>query len=87
MRGIVELGHNLELEIVAEGIERAEQWHALRDMGCDLVQGYLLARPQGPERINALLASVTPVGASAPAKDYRLLSSDGLLGNLGPAHA
>ncbi len=87
VRGIVELGHNLDLEIVAEGIERAEQWRALREMGCDLMQGYLLARPQGPERIDALLSSVTPVAASAPAKDYRLLSSDGLLGHLGPATA
>ena len=48
VRGIIELGHNLDLEIVGEGIERAEQWHALREMGCDLVQGYPAGPPAGP---------------------------------------
>ena len=59
VRGIIELGHNLNLEIVGEGIERPEQWHALREMRCDMVQGYLLARPQGPERIEKLLQEQT----------------------------
>jgi predicted signal transduction protein with EAL and GGDEF domain len=87
VRGIIELGRNLDLEIVGEGVERVEQWHALRDMGCDVVQGYLFARPQGPERIDALLGNVTSVAGSAPARDYHLLSSYGLFGNLGPATA
>ena len=55
MRGIIELGHNLDLDVVAEGVERPEQLDALQEMGCDLVQGFLLARPQGPERIEELL--------------------------------
>ncbi len=55
VRGIIELGHNLELEIVGEGIERPEQWHALREMGCDMAQGFLMARPQSAERIETLL--------------------------------
>ncbi len=46
--GIIELGHNLGLDVVAEGIERPEQLEALKGMGCDRVQGFLLARPQGP---------------------------------------
>src|SRR5204862_6361723 len=54
VRGILELGHNHELEVVAEGIERPEQWTTLQEMGCDLAQGFLLARPQGPERLEAL---------------------------------
>jgi diguanylate cyclase (GGDEF)-like protein/PAS domain S-box-containing protein len=58
VRGIVELGHNLELEVVAEGVERTDQWEALRAMGCDLVQGYLLARPQGTERMEQLVADI-----------------------------
>ncbi|HUF07243.1 MAG TPA: EAL domain-containing protein [Candidatus Binatia bacterium] len=42
---IVSLGQRLGLQIVAEGVERAEQADRLRLMGCDLAQGYLFARP------------------------------------------
>lgn len=83
VRGIVELGHNLDLEIVAEGIERSEQWDALSEVGCDLGQGYLLARPQGAERIDVLLGNVAPVAASGTPTECRVLTSDGLLGNIG----
>ncbi len=55
VRGIVELGHRLDLDVVAEGVERQEQLDALKEMGCDRVQGFLLARPQGPKRIEELL--------------------------------
>jgi diguanylate cyclase (GGDEF)-like protein/PAS domain S-box-containing protein len=42
---VVALGKTLELDIVAEGIEFPEQWETLRDLGCDLGQGYHFARP------------------------------------------
>ncbi len=42
---IVALGHSLDLEIVAEGVETPEQLAHLRRLGCDLVQGYLIGRP------------------------------------------
>lgn len=42
---IVALGHSLDLEIVAEGVETPEQLDHLRRLGCDLVQGYLIGRP------------------------------------------
>ena len=42
---IVSLGESLRLEIVAEGIEQAEQRDALRALGCALGQGYYFARP------------------------------------------
>lgn len=44
------LGRALDLEILAEGIERQEQLEWLRDRGCDLGQGYLLGRPVPLER-------------------------------------
>jgi len=47
---IVQLGRNLGLQVVAEGVEDAESWEALRALGCDLVQGYYLSRPQ-PEAV------------------------------------
>ncbi len=45
LRTIVKLGHGLGLTVTAEGIENAKQLATLRDLGCDLAQGYLLDRP------------------------------------------
>jgi diguanylate cyclase (GGDEF)-like protein/PAS domain S-box-containing protein len=42
---VVGLGESLHLDVVAEGIEYDDQWTALRDLGCDLGQGFLFARP------------------------------------------
>jgi diguanylate cyclase (GGDEF)-like protein len=42
---IVDLGHNLGLRVVAEGVEDAETLEALADSGCDVAQGYLISRP------------------------------------------
>ena len=39
------MGHNLSMEVVAEGIEDANTLRTLKDMGCDLAQGYHIARP------------------------------------------
>jgi diguanylate cyclase (GGDEF)-like protein/PAS domain S-box-containing protein len=54
-RGILTLGQTLGLEVVAEGIETAEQLAALRELGCQLGQGYFFARPLGPAAVDALL--------------------------------
>ncbi len=45
VRSVIDLGHNLSLRVVGEGIEDAEVLAALRAGGCDLAQGFLLARP------------------------------------------
>jgi diguanylate cyclase (GGDEF)-like protein len=45
VRSSIELGHNLGLAVVAEGVEDEETLRALSDLGCDVVQGYHLARP------------------------------------------
>jgi diguanylate cyclase len=45
MRSIVELGHQLELRVVAEGVEDATTLGAVGSIGCDVVQGYHFARP------------------------------------------
>ncbi len=43
--GIINLGHALELAVMAEGVESEAQLALLRELGCDTVQGYLLSRP------------------------------------------
>ena len=53
-RTIVQVGHDLGIEIVAEGIERPEQLELLRAMGCGLGQGYLVARPMTAHRIESM---------------------------------
>jgi EAL domain-containing protein (putative c-di-GMP-specific phosphodiesterase class I) len=45
VRAVIELAHGLDLKVTAEGVETAEQLGILRAMGCDLIQGYLLAHP------------------------------------------
>jgi diguanylate cyclase (GGDEF)-like protein/PAS domain S-box-containing protein len=56
-RTIVQVGHDLGIEIVAEGIERPEQLELLRAMGCGLGQGYLVARPMTAQGIESLSLS------------------------------
>jgi diguanylate cyclase len=45
VRSTIELGHNLGLQVVAEGIESQEIHDALRDLGCDIGQGFHIGRP------------------------------------------
>jgi EAL domain-containing protein (putative c-di-GMP-specific phosphodiesterase class I) len=42
---MVELGHQLDLHVVAEGVEDDASWNLLLDLGCDEAQGYLFSRP------------------------------------------
>lgn len=41
----IELAHKLHIECVAEGVETAEDWNALKSLGCDTAQGYFVAKP------------------------------------------
>lgn len=54
-RSAVELGRNLGLEVVAEGVETAEAWEELRNIGCDVAQGYFVARPMPPGDLPLLM--------------------------------
>jgi diguanylate cyclase (GGDEF)-like protein/PAS domain S-box-containing protein len=56
---IIHLGHALKMRIIAEGIEDEPQAAQLREMHCDMGQGYLFARPVPPERVPHLLAIST----------------------------
>jgi predicted signal transduction protein with EAL and GGDEF domain len=55
VRSTIELGRNLGLEVVAEGVETQEAWDALREQGCTLAQGYLISRPLPAEELAGLL--------------------------------
>ena len=48
-KGIINMGHELGMSIVAEGVEEANQLKFLQDIGCDVIQGYLTGRPMTVE--------------------------------------
>jgi diguanylate cyclase (GGDEF)-like protein/PAS domain S-box-containing protein len=54
---IIALGTSLSLDVVAEGIELPEQIVSLRDLGCDLGQGFLFAKPMNQEALVAYLVN------------------------------
>jgi len=45
VRSLIDLAHNLELTVVAEGVENAEILAALKHLGCDIAQGFHIGRP------------------------------------------
>ena len=49
----IAMAHQLELEVVAEGIETQAQWELLAELGCDVAQGYLVARPMPGDQLVA----------------------------------
>jgi diguanylate cyclase (GGDEF)-like protein len=53
---VVNLAHTLGMEVVAEGVETTEQAALLKEMGCDLAQGFLFSKPLPPEEVPFLLA-------------------------------
>jgi diguanylate cyclase (GGDEF)-like protein len=48
VRSTIDLGHNLGLQVVAEGVEDAAVWEMLRALGCDDAQGYFMSKPLEP---------------------------------------
>ncbi len=60
VRSIIDLAGNLGLRVVAEGVETMSTWEALRDMGCDIAQGYVISRPLPAAQLGAWLETVTP---------------------------
>jgi EAL domain-containing protein (putative c-di-GMP-specific phosphodiesterase class I) len=53
-QAVVALGRTLGLRVVAEGIETTEQWDYLRNLGCDLGQGFLMSKPLPAEELEAV---------------------------------
>ena len=66
LRGVVALGAELGVEVVAEGVETVEQLTAVRAAGCRLVQGYLVGRPAPSDQWQRVPEVLRP-GAAADA--------------------
>ncbi|SHH93156.1 putative bifunctional diguanylate cyclase/phosphodiesterase [Streptomyces sp. 3214.6] len=67
VRCTVDLAHSLGLLVVAEGVEDDETWERLRDLGCDAVQGWLVAAAMPPEETTAWLRARGSRGWQRPA--------------------
>jgi diguanylate cyclase (GGDEF)-like protein len=55
VNALVALGKSLDIKVLAEGVESEEQFDAVKNMGCDQVQGYYLAKPSGLKGFNELM--------------------------------
>ena len=53
---VIDLVHTLGMEAVAEGVESEGQAALLKEMGCDMAQGFHFARPLPPEEVPGFLA-------------------------------
>jgi len=60
VRSTIDLGHNMGLRVVAEGVESVEVWNILARMGCDQGQGYFMSRPIASDRLIDWIAQWVP---------------------------
>jgi len=54
---IIEIGKSLDIKVIAEGVETADHIRILRELDCDMLQGYALAKPMPPSEIEAFVRS------------------------------
>ena len=60
VEGIIAMAHGLNLQVVAEGVETAEQLTFLRSLGCDMIQGFYFSKPLPFEEFEAYLMKADP---------------------------
>lgn len=77
-RAMVQIGKTLGVEVLAEGVEKREQFDKLLQFGCDEVQGYLVAEPLLAAEAIEIMSRRELIDAAAPSPDNRPPS----LGNL-----
>ncbi|MEU9665427.1 bifunctional diguanylate cyclase/phosphodiesterase [Streptomyces bobili] len=76
VRCTVDLAHSLGLLVVAEGVEDDETWERLRDLGCDAVQGWLVAAAMPAEETTAWLRARGSRGWQRPAAALPAAAAD-----------
>ena len=52
---VIEIANFLDVPVIAEGVENEEQYKVLREMGCDLIQGYYFSKPVAPEEFEVFI--------------------------------
>ncbi|HET7307481.1 MAG TPA: EAL domain-containing protein [Gammaproteobacteria bacterium] len=66
VRSAIELGHNMGLSVIAEGVETPESWELLKAYRCDMAQGYLISRPLPIDEFTSWLAQYRTEKGSIP---------------------
>ncbi|HVA19770.1 MAG TPA: EAL domain-containing protein [Solirubrobacteraceae bacterium] len=87
VNAIIQMGHALDKQVIAEGVETLEQATRLQELGCDIAQGYYFAKPIAPEKLTALLQdppnwlplSGRPRKATQPSPKAKMTNSKHLL--------
>src|SRR4051794_21541017 len=69
VKSTIDLGHNLGLEVVAEGVEDNSVYDQLAALGCDYAQGYFLSRPLSPEKMTVWLEAFSEAEAPPEASN------------------
>ena len=59
IQAVIQMARSLDLQVVAEGIEQPAQLATLKELGCDLFQGYLLAPPLTADAVAMIVAEIT----------------------------
>ncbi|MTI42075.1 PAS domain S-box protein, partial [Roseibium hamelinense] len=65
LQAVIDMGRAVSLEVGCEGVETIDHVHMLRDMGCDILQGYGLAKPMTRERLAEFAAQDWKIAALA----------------------
>jgi diguanylate cyclase (GGDEF)-like protein len=68
VRSIIELGHNLGVRVVAEGVETPAMLERVTSLGCDRAQGFLIARPMDSHDLERALDSGTAIHIATPSE-------------------
>ena len=81
VRAVTQLAHGLGMQVVAEGVETALTWSAIADIGCDVAQGWHLARPMPGPAATAWLAermlTVSAASTAAAPRQRARVADDG----------
>lgn len=75
VRSTIDLGHALNLKVVAEGVEVVSSWDKLAQLGCDTIQGYYVSRPLSTRDFTAWMTARKTLESIGAAKE-ELLSDD-----------
>jgi diguanylate cyclase (GGDEF)-like protein/PAS domain S-box-containing protein len=76
LKAIIELSRNLDLRVVAEGVETEEQLRSLLELNCHSIQGYFISEPQPAEKIEEMLQHAlngSPLGWDIPQRSGGLI--------------
>jgi EAL domain-containing protein (putative c-di-GMP-specific phosphodiesterase class I) len=76
VRSTIELGHNLGLTVVAEGVETDHEVAELRRFGCDMAQGFHFARPMTAEALEDWLGAARERGGASPIRAATVVAGE-----------